>query len=131
MTISSDYPQGRSQHFTFPRRELLQRLASAALLCLLPCPQPATHLKRLPEPEFAIGDLIASDWEPDDDDAPDSVTDFGEVLGMRWLPEAESSFVAAKTWVYFVRWTHSTIGASSCYDGEPSRACDLRLVSHD
>ncbi len=118
----------------FPRRELLQRLASAALLCLVPRPQPtATLSSALPKPEFAIGDLIASDWEPDDDDAPDSVTDFGEVLGVRWLPEVESGF-ATKTWVYYVRWTHSTIGASSCYpcyDGEPSRACDLRLVHHD
>jgi hypothetical protein len=84
-----------------------------------------------PLPEFKIGDLVASDWEPDeeDDDAPDSATDFGEVLGMRWLPEAESCF-AANTWVYYVWWTHSTCDGTCypCYDGEPTRGCDLRLV---
>ena len=136
MPISSDCPQGRSQHLTFPRRELFQRLASAALLCLVPRPQPATRLKGLPEPEFAIGDLIASDWiDEEDEDAPDPGTDFGEILGMRWPSEWETkSAWDAKTWVYFVKWTRSTIGNSSCYpcySEEPSRACDLRLVSHD
>ena len=132
MTFLDDRLCGRSQHFTFSRRELLQKIAAVALLFSVPRPQPATlPLNGYPLPEFNIGDLIASDWV-DDDDAPDSGTDFGEILGMRWRSEAESVW-AANTRVYFVRWTHST-GAYSCYpcyDGEPSRACDLRLVSHD
>ena len=135
MTLSDDCLDGRSQLLMFPRRELLQRLASATLLFFVPRIQSATFpLNGYPLPEFNIGDLIASDWgDGDDEDAPDSATDFGEILGMRWLPESESG-LAANTWVYFVRWTHSTCGAYSCYpcyDGEPSRACDLRLVSHD
>ncbi|MEG4534670.1 hypothetical protein [Microcoleus sp. D2_18a_D3] len=135
MTFLDDRLDGRSQHFTFPRRELLQKIASAPLLFFVPRIQSATlPLNGYPLPKFNIGDLIASDWVDDEDeDAPDSATDFGEILGMRWLPEVESG-LAANTWVYFVRWTHSTIGAYSCYpcyDGEPSRECDLRLVSHD
>lgn len=118
----------------FPRRELLQKIASATLLFFVPRIQPVTLSQSYPSPVFNIGDLIASDWVNDDDEeAPDSATDFGEILGMRRVLEAESGF-SANTWVYFVRWTHSTIGAYSfypCYDGEPSRECDLRLVSHD
>jgi hypothetical protein len=79
-----------------------------------------------------MGDLVAYDWEPDDDDAPEFATDFGEVLGMRWVPKPDGQCLAAKTWVYFVRWTHSTcpgILPSPCYDGEPTYSSDLRLVS--
>ena len=138
MPTSARYPDGRSQVFTFPRRELLQKVVSAAVLCLVPRPQPVViSVGQLPRPKFAIGDLIASDWESgddDDDEAPDFATDFGEILGIRWpsARETESAW-NPNTWVYFVRWTHSTIGTSSCYpcyDGEPSRECDLRLVSH-
>lgn len=139
-----------SLNFVCPRRELPGKLLAIALALLLPERQPkvpvtpteAQQPKPQPEllvtptevqPKFKIGDLVASDWEPDeeDDDAPDSATDFGEVLGMRWLPEAESG-LAPNTWVYYVRWTHSTSGSYSCYlcyDGEPSRGCDLRLVT--
>jgi hypothetical protein len=117
-----------SRNFTFSRRDLLGKLSAIGAVSLLPKLQPKSSY---PSPEFNIGDLVASDWEPDeeDDDAPDSATDFGEVLGMRWLPEAESCF-AANTWVYYVWWTHSTCEGACypCYDGEPTRGCDLRLV---
>jgi hypothetical protein len=121
-----------SQTFALSRRELLGKSLAIGMLSLLPKPQPQPKSKfSYPSPEFKIGDLVASDWEPDeeDDDAPDSATDFGEVLGMRWLPEAESGF-AANTWVYYVWWTHSTCDGTCypCYDGEPTRGCDLRLV---
>jgi len=126
-------PDGRSQHFTFFRRELFQKVAMVTLPFIIPGkPSSTLSLNGYPLPEFKIGDLIASDWASgeDDDDAPDFATDFGEILGMRWLPEAESG-LEANTWVYFVRWTHSTCGADfcyPCYSGEPSRACDLRFV---
>lgn len=116
------------QALTFPRRELPGKLLAIGATLLLPKRQPKSAY---PSPEFKIGDLIASDWEPDeeDDDAPDSATDFGEVLGMRWLPERENGF-EANTWVYYIWWTHSTCGGTCypCYDGEPTRGCDLRLV---
>jgi hypothetical protein len=115
MTFSDDCLYGRSQHFTFPR------------------PQPATHLKGLPEPEFAIGDLVAQDWEGDEDeDAPQSATDFGEVMGLCYLPES-GHYYPRHTWVYYIYWTHSTCGQSSypCFEGTPSAGNELRLVGHD
>jgi len=119
-----------SQNFALSRRELLGKSLAIGAVSLLPEPQPKSSY---PSPEFKIGDLVAYDWEPDeeDDDAPDSATDFGEVLGMRWLPEAESCF-AANTWIYYVWWTRSTCGGTCfpCYDGEATRACDLRLVTN-
>jgi hypothetical protein len=118
-----------SQNFALSRRELLTKSLAIGAASLLP--KKPQRKSSYPVPEFKIGDLVASDWEPDeeDDDAPDSATDFGEVLGMRWLPEAESCF-AANTWVYYVWWTHSTCDGTGypCYDGEPTRGCDLRLV---
>src|SRR4028118_1887517 len=116
------------RNFALSRRELLGKSLAIGAVLLWPKPQPKSSD---PPPEFKMGDLVASDWEPDeeDDDAPDSATDFGEVLGMRWLPEAESCF-AANTWVYYIWWTHSTCDGTCypCYDGEPTRGCDLRLV---
>jgi hypothetical protein len=126
--------QGRSQLFTLPRRDFLQKAVSAALPFLIPRSQPVdSFFGSRPLPQFKIGDLVASDWEPDDDDAPEFATDFGEILGMRWLPQAEGSWSPAHTWVYYVYWTHGTCGSDicyPCYDGESSRECDLRLVNH-
>jgi hypothetical protein len=130
MPISARYPDGRSQHFTFPRRELLQKVVALTSLCLLPKSQPSPF----PSPEFSIGDLVASDWEQDDDDdAPLSGTDFGQILGMRWVPEPDAFSLVTNSWVYYVRWTHSTSGdfdCYPCYEGEPTEAEDLRRVSH-
>jgi hypothetical protein len=121
-----------SQDFALSRRDLLGKSLAIGAVSLLPNPQPKPQPKSsYPPPDFKIGDLVASDWEPDeeDDDAPGSATDFGEVLGMRWLPKTESGF-AANTWVYYVWWTHSTCDGTCypCYDGEPTRGCDLKLV---
>jgi hypothetical protein len=115
-------------NFACSRRELPGKLFAIAGALLLPERRsevlvPQTQV----QPKFKIADLIASDWV---DEFGKDVIDFGEVLGTRYLPEAHSVF-AANTWVYYINWTHSTCGADSCYpcyDGEPSRECDLRLV---
>lgn len=130
MALSDDCPVGRSQHFTFSRRGLLQGLASVTLPFLVLRPQPAdSFFGGRPLPQFKIGDLVAEDWL-DEYDEPS--TDFGEVLGLRWSPEAYSSY-PANIWLYYIYWTHSTTGSAycyPCYDGEPTEAHRLRLVSH-
>jgi hypothetical protein len=118
------------QSFRLLRRELLGKSLAIGAASLLPGLQSRFPY---PLPEFNIGDLVAYDWEPDDDDAPEFATDFGEVLGMRWVPEPDGHCLAANTWVYFVRWTHSTcpgILLKPCYDGEPTYSSDLRLTKH-
>jgi hypothetical protein len=117
-----------SQDSVLSRRDLLGKLSAIGAASLLPNPQ---FKSSYPSPEFKIGDLVASDWEPDDDDAPEFATDYGEVLGMRWLLEPDGIWASGNTWVYYVNWTHGTCGPSSCYpcyDGEPTRGCDLRLI---
>jgi hypothetical protein len=52
---------------------------------------------------------------------------------MRWVPEPDGHCLAVKTWVYYIKWTHSTcpdILLTPCYDGEPTYSSDLRLVKH-
>jgi hypothetical protein len=111
------------------RRELLVKTFAIGAASLLPKHQ----LKfSYPSPEFKIGDFVAYDWEPDDDDAPDFATDFGEILGMRWVPEPDGYCLIGNAWVYFVRWTYSTcpdLIPEPSYDGEPTYSFDLRLVS--
>jgi hypothetical protein len=119
--------------FKFSRRDLPGKLFAIAGALLLPERRSEVLLAPTKvQPKFKIGDLVASDWEPDDDDAPEFATDYGEILGMRWIPKAEGNWTPAHTWVYYVYWTHGTCGSDTCYpcyDGEPTRACDLRLVS--
>jgi hypothetical protein len=122
-----------SQNFALSRRGLLGKSLAIGVLSLLPKPQIKSSY---PSPEFKIGDFVAYDWEPDeyddDDEVPDSATDFGEVLGMRWVPKPDGYSSGISTWVYFVRWTHSTcpnILPEPSYDGEPTESSDLRLVS--
>jgi hypothetical protein len=134
MTISGDCPQGRSQVFTFPRRELLQKVLSVASLCLIARPQPAAVPPgKRPLSEFKIGDLVALDWEgnEEEEDAPQSATDFGEVVGLCHLPE-DGYYHPHNTWVYYIYWTHSTCSACSypCFEGEPTAGNTLRLVSY-
>jgi hypothetical protein len=133
MTFLGRLSGADSQTSALSRRELLGKSLAIGMLSLLPKPQPQPKCKSsYPSPEFKIGDLVSSDWKPDqeDDDAPDSATDFGEILGLRLVLEPESGQVAANTWLYYVLWTHSTCGATCypCYDGEPTRGCDLKLV---
>jgi hypothetical protein len=135
-------------NFVCSRRELPGKLFAIAGALLLAKPQPevsVTTIQAQPKPQleipatvteiqpkFKIGDLVAYDWEPEDDDAPEFATDFGEVLGMRWVPEPDGYSSGAKTWVYFVRWIHSTcpgILLEPSYDGELTESSALRLVS--
>jgi hypothetical protein len=131
------------QNSTFPRRELPGKLLviGAALLLLKPQPEvpvTPTEVQPKPQPEvpvtptevqpkFKIGDLIAQDWVGE---FGEDFADFGEILGARFLPVGNSCYPAS-IWLYYVRWTHSTCNLDSlypCYDGEPTRECDLRLV---
>jgi hypothetical protein len=118
-----------SQKFALSRRELLGKSLAIGAVSLLSKPQPKFSY---PLPEFNIGDLVSYYWEPDpeDDDAPECVTDFGQVLGMRYVLEPESSYVLPGTWLYYIMWTHSTCDGTEYpyYDQEPTRGCDLRLI---
>jgi hypothetical protein len=130
MSFLGSLSSASSQNSVLSRRELLGKLSAIGAVSLLPQFQAKSSY---PSPEFKIGDLVAYDWESDDDDAPDSATDFGEILGMRWVPEPDGHCLVVNTWVYFIRWTHSTCREYSscypCYDGEPTESSDLRLVS--
>jgi|GEM_PF-1345314 len=130
MPTSARYPDGRSQHFTFFWRELFQKAASVTLPFLVwPSQSVKSFFGERPLPKFKIGDLVAEDWL---DEYEENATDFGEVLGVRWLPEGHSNF-AANTWVYYIYWTRSTTGCTDCfpcYDGEATEADRLRLVNH-
>lgn len=117
------------QNFACSRRALPGKLFAIAGALLLP-----ERRRELPvmetevQPKFKIGDLVAQDWEDEDDVA---ATDFGQVFGMCYFPEAQSCF-PEKSWVYYINWTSSTSGAENsfpCYDGEGTRECDLKLVS--
>jgi hypothetical protein len=116
------------QTLTFPRRELPGKLLAFALALLLPKPQPEGPVTPTEfQPQFKIGDLIAQDWVGE---FGEDFADFGEILGARFLPVGDSCYPAS-IWLYYVRWTHSTCNLDSlypCYDGEPTRECDLRLV---
>lgn len=124
MPHSADCPEGRSQEFTFPRRELLQRLASAALLYLLPHRQlGAPTLDGRALPEFKLGDLISCDWT--DSEFCENYTEFGEIVGACRLPD--------DSWVYYINWTHGTSSDDfqyPCFETEPTTADRLRLVRH-
>ncbi len=115
-------PAGRSQHFTFARRELLQKTASAALL-FVPRTQPVNPIPaKYPKPLFGIGDKVADHWT---DEFDEECIEYGEVLGFCWHPYE-------KTWAYLVVWT-SGQGPDSlypCFDGHLLTGGDLRLVGH-
>ena len=122
--LSARYPGGRSQHFTFPRRELFQKIASAALLFFAPRSQPVNPIpEKYPKSLFSIGDKVADHWINEFDK---ECIEYGEVLGLCWHPYE-------KTWAYLVIWT-SGLGPDSmypCFDGYLLTGGDLRLVSHD
>lgn len=80
-----------------------------------------------PLPKFSIGDLVAENWI---DEFDNEVTDFGEIMGLCYLPEDDFDY-PAHTWVYFVYWTRTTCGADSsypCFSGVPTKGDELRLI---
>jgi hypothetical protein len=128
MTFSGRLSSTDLQNLTFSRRELPGKLLAIGAALLLPKYQSKISVNQThPLPEFKIGDLIASDWVSE---FGEDFVDFGEILGARFLPEGYSCY-PANSWLYYIRWTHSTCNLDSlypCYDGEPTRECDLRLV---
>jgi hypothetical protein len=92
MTISGDCPQGRSQHFTFRRRNFLQGLASA-VLPFISQSQPVTPFGNC-KPKFSIGDKVQSFWESE----PGAFrSENGEVVGICWHP-------TKRQWEYLIIW---------------------------
>jgi hypothetical protein len=119
------------------RRGFIQSALSVSLPFLVPHkPSIALPLNGRPLPGFNIGDLVASDWI---DEFGEEVTDFGEVVGLCYLPECESYYrerncLAANEWAYYIYWTHSSSGphiSFPCFDGEAVAASELRLVTYD
>jgi hypothetical protein len=130
------------QDSTFPRRALPGKLLAIALPLLLPKisisisktqlqpiePQ-SKPLSTRGQPAFKIGDLVASDFVDDEFGEDVKVTDFGEIVGISYLP-VDGCYYPRDTWVYYIYWTHSTTKSSlyPCYDGEPTDGSVLRLV---
>jgi hypothetical protein len=101
----------RSQHFVFPRRELLQKLASAVLLFFVPRPHLFSFCQA-PKPEFWFGDVVDFWWNDEITGVRHSET--GEIVGVVWND-------ADKIWEYMVTWLSSTAYPQSNYpifDGE-------------
>jgi hypothetical protein len=116
MPISARFPCGRSQDFTFCRRNFLQGLASVVLPSLVLGPQPVAPVSRGRSlPEFSIGDKIRTSWE-----AETGVfrSENGEVVGVCWHPKK-------RHWEYLVVWE-----SSSCFDEELTDAEGLELNHH-
>ena len=132
MSFSGRLSRAGSQTLAFSRRDLVSKSFAIALAAAVGKRSPKLSvLKDYPVPKFAIGDVVSDDWEAEDAMGVEySATDFGEVLGLRWVGEDES-YLPRNTWVYFVRWTHSTSDVFSYpnYDGEPSMEDDLKFVS--
>jgi hypothetical protein len=95
MPTLSRSPIGRSQYFTFARRNFLQGLASIALPSLLnPYPQPILSAFERCKPEFSIGDAVRNSWE-----AEPGVfrSEYGQVCGVCWHPVIQQ-------WQYLIIW---------------------------
>ena len=102
-----DHPCRRSQGFTFPRRELFQKVAAVALpFAVLPKPSAVPPLTGRPLPEFWFGELVSFYWNDEDTEQPYSET--GEVIGVVWNPRENC-------WEYNVTWLSSTVYPSSNY----------------
>ena len=112
MPISARFPCGRSQHFTFHRRNFLQGLASFVLPSLL-SPQPVLSVFGRCQPEFSIGDTVRTSWEADGV----SRSETGQVVGICWHP-------THKHWRYLVVW------GSSQFDEGLTDAKGLELNHH-
>jgi hypothetical protein len=113
MPISARYPDGRSQHFTFPRRNFFQGLASVILPCLL-SPQPVFSSFGRSKPEFTIGDGVRAYWETE----PGVFrSEYGQVCGVCWHPGKQQ-------WHYLIIW------AEYKFDEYLTSSEGLELVHH-
>ncbi len=117
MPTSARFLYGRSQHFTFLRREFLQKAASASLLFLVPRP-----LHQHSMCAFRIGDEVAERWI---DEFDNERIEYGEVCGICWHPKE-------REWACLINWTKgdSADNFYPCFDEQLVPARDLRLVSY-
>ena len=113
MPISARYPSGRSQQFTFPRRNFLQGLASVILPSLIR-PQPVLSAFGRCKPEFSIGDGVRTSWEVE----PGVFrSENREVVGICWHP-------TKRQWEYLIIW------AGYNFDEYLTSSQDLELNHH-
>ncbi len=94
MTLSDDCTVGRSQHFTFPRRNFLHGLVSVVLPFLVSQPANPTFGYK---PEFSIGDKIRASWV---DESGQKRSQDGEIVGVCLHPQKGH-------WQYLVFWVES------------------------
>ena len=80
---------------TFPRRELLQKLASTALLFCVPRPQLFSFCQT-PKPKFWFGDSVNFCWNNENSGEPHSET--GVVVGVAWN-NADREWECIVTWL--------------------------------
>ena len=107
MPVLDDRLCGRSQGFTFARRELFQKVVAVTLpFTLLPKPSAVPPLKNRPLPEFWFGELVSFCWEDEDTEQPYSET--GEIIGVVWNPREGY-------WEYNVTWLSSTAYPANSY----------------
>jgi hypothetical protein len=92
--MAARYPSGRSQEFTFSRRNFLQKLAAAVLPSITSHSQPATLAFRRSLPEFSIGDKVCNSWK---DETGASRSENGEIVGICWHPTKHQ-------WEYLISW---------------------------
>jgi hypothetical protein len=95
MPMAARYPQGRSQDFTFARRNFLQGLASAILPFFMSRPQSLAPLG-YGKPKFSIGDGVRASWEAEPGVFQSEV---GQVVGTCWHPTKHR-------WEYLIVWAN-------------------------
>jgi len=113
MPTDARLPFGRSQHFTFSRRNFLRGLASA-ILPFISQPQPVLSAFGRCKPKFSIGDGVRASWE-----AEPGVfwSEDGEVVGICWHP-------TKRRWEYLIIW------AECSFDEYLTGSEDLELIHY-
>jgi hypothetical protein len=107
MSTLTRHPHGRSQHLTFSRRELFQKVAAVALpFAVLPKPSVVPPLKNRPVPDFWFGDRVSFCWV--DEETKELNSETGEIVGAVWDSREDS-------WEYAVNWLSSTTYSADSY----------------
>lgn len=129
MTSFQGLSSAGSQTSAFSRRSMMGKLFATAVATAAAKRSPKSPIpKSYPLPEFSIGDSVAQDWVGK---FGKKEVEYGEVFGLCWCPKAYSCY-PANTWLYYINWIHSTCDPDErypCFDGEPTVASELRLVS--